>query len=279
MGAITGINWCDSTWNVGVGCTKVDSDCDFCYMYRQSLSGTRYNPEQVSRTTTVFNAPLKWKDPRKIFCSSLTDLFHEAIDGYRYEVFDIMRRCPHHTFQVLTKRPERWYDAVRLAIEQAYAAGNTELAIWLKDWADGFPPVNIWLGTSVGSQDSIHRIEKLVELPAAVRFVSFEPLHGAVDLMEPWSIWHLKNSVRQLRFDWAIIGGESGNENGEYRYRPCQLRWIESLMNQLETGGVSVWVKQLGTHLAKEMKLKNRHGEDIAEWPEHLKIRNFPWSN
>lgn len=101
------IQWTDATWNVAVGCTKVDEDCKFCYMYRDSMKETRYNPRTVRKTTSVFNAPLRWKEPKKVFTSSLTDFFHEDCDSFRDEAWEIIRKCPQHIFQILTKRPER----------------------------------------------------------------------------------------------------------------------------------------------------------------------------
>jgi len=248
MAEVSKIQWTDATWNIAVGCTKVDEDCKYCYMYRESMKGTRYNPKEIRKTKTVFNLPLKLKVPSKIFTSSLTDFFHEAIDEYRDEAWDIIRKCPQHTFQILTKRPER-------------IAANLP-----KDWGEGWD--NVWLGTSVGSDVGRNRIEILSDIPAKVRFVSFEPLWSEIDMGFDVSTL--------IRIHWAIIGGESGNDTGMYRYRPCKIEWIESIIHQMQMVGCAVFVKQLGTHLAKEMGLKDRNGGDIDEWPEHLKIRNFP---
>jgi len=247
MGNKSNIQWCDATWNIALGCTKVDEDCKYCYMYRESLNGTRYEPKDVVRTKTVFNLPLKLKEPAKIFTSSLTDFFHEDIDTYRDEAWDIIRRCPQHTFQILTKRPER--------VARHLPA----------DWDDGWD--NVWLGTSIGHHESIHRIYELLKVPIKTRFVSFEPLHSHV----PMNL----DITELMGIHWAIIGGESGNENGKYRYRPCRLEWIEELIADLHIT-TRIFVKQLGTHLAKELNLTDRHGGNIDEWPEHLRIREFP---
>jgi protein gp37 len=246
MGRNSSISWTDVTWNIAVGCSKVDKDCLYCYMYRD---GKRYgyDPREIRRTKTVFNLPLKIKEPSRIFTSSLTDVFHPAIDSFRDEMWDIIRQCPHHTFQVLTKRPERIVECLP------------------DDWGDGWN--NVWMGTSIGHQEAIGRIHQLLEVPASKRFVSFEPLWSKVDMNLDLS--------DLCSIDWAIIGGESGNETGMYRYRPCSIEWIESLISDL-TPTTSIFVKQLGTHLAKEMGLKDRHGGDIDEWPEHLRIREFP---
>jgi protein gp37 len=252
MGQNSNIQWTDATWNIARGCTKVDEDCKYCYMYRDSFDSSRYNPLEVVRTKTVFNLPLKLKEPSKIFTCSLTDFFHEAIDSYRNEAWDIIRQCPQHTFQILTKRPEKINDHLP------------------KDWGEGWP--NVWLGTSVGSQKAVHRIYEMESVKAQIKFVSFEPLHERL----------IKGFVGN--FDWIIIGGESGNDTGKYRYRPCEIFWIEEIIAaygaaseaQLIYTTPAIFVKQLGTHLAKQMGLKDRHGGNWDEWPEHLKIREFP---
>lgn len=255
MGQKSNIQWTDATWNVARGCTKVDEDCKFCYMYRDSFNNTRYNPLEVVRTKTVFNLPLRLKEPSKIFTSSLTDFFHPAIDSYRNEAWDIIRKCPQHTFQILTKRPERVNDLLP------------------KDWGNGWK--NVWLGTSIGSQKSIERLRDLIiPVRPGIRFLSLEPLHGEVRLPFEERV-DMGHSVKQL-IDWVIVGGESGNETGKYRYRPCELQWIELIVRDCKEAGVAVFVKQLGTHLAKQMGLNDRHGGDINEWPEHLRIREMP---
>jgi len=107
------IQWTDATWNIAVGCSKVDADCKYCYMYRQSLNNTRYDPFNIRRTKDVFTMPLRYKETQSkvwagrplIFTCSLTDFFHEGIDSFRNEAWDIIRKCPHLIFQILTKRP------------------------------------------------------------------------------------------------------------------------------------------------------------------------------
>jgi len=263
------IQWTDHTWNIAVGCSKVDADCKYCYMYRQSLNNTRYQPDEVRKTKTVFNMPLKIKEPSKIFVSSLTDVFHPDCDSFRNEMWDIIRKCPQHTFQILTKRPER--------IDSNLPS----------DWGDGWD--NVWLGTSVGSNKGLQRIYHLCKVKSKVRFLSIEPLHEEVDLNEVRSpkdgckipILNFSEDIYPVDgfigpIHWVIVGGESGNDNGKYRYRPCEIKWIEDIVKLCTLTKVPVFVKQLGTHLAKEMKLKERHGGDMEEWPEHLQIRQFP---
>ncbi|MBS1915690.1 MAG: DUF5131 family protein [Bacteroidetes bacterium] len=259
MGEKSNIQWTDVTWNIARGCTKVDEDCKYCYMYRDSFDNTRYNPLEVVRTKTVFNLPLKIKEPSKIFTCSLTDFFHEAIDEYRNEAWDIIRKCPQHTFQILTKRPERIAKCLP------------------PNWNEGFE--NVWIGTSIGSNKGLKRMYDLmnafhelhnggIELRKPTTFISFEPLHEFIDCNFDLStiMW----------FDWIIVGGESGNETGKYRYRPCEIKWIEEIVGAFESCGVAVFVKQLGTYLSKQLKMSDRHGGNIDEFPEHLRIRKFP---
>lgn len=249
MGQNTNIQWTDVSWNIARGCTKVDEDCKFCYMYRDSMSSTRYDPLQVVRTKTVFDLPLRLKQPSKIFTCSLTDFFHEAIDSYRNEAWDIIRRCPQHTFQILTKRPERILENLP------------------DDWGTGWG--NVWMGTSCGSNHSRERMEDLIKVEAKIKFLSLEPLWGPVDILIPWG-------GGANYFDWIIVGGESGNENGKYRYRPCELSWIEGIVEACKNLNIPVFVKQLGTHLAKQLGMSDRHGGNINEFPEHLRVREFP---
>jgi protein gp37 len=255
MAEKSNIQWTDATWNIARGCTKVDEDCKFCYMYRDSLNGTRYEPKKVTRTKTVFDLPLRIKQPSKIFTSSLTDFFHEDCDAFRGEAWEIIRKCPQHTFQILTKRPDRIINNLPIFWDDIRA--------------------NCWLGTSIGAGASIQRLfELIIPIQSGIKFLSLEPLHGPIDL-------HLDNFIDMGSkvcdlIDWVIVGGESGNENGQYRYRECKVEWIESIVYQCRVAGIPVFVKQLGTNLSNKLNLSDRHGGNIDEWPEHLRIREFP---
>lgn len=277
----TAIQWTDATWNIARGCTKVDEDCKYCYMYRDSFDSSRYNPLDVVRTKTVFNFPLKYKETKSkvwsgrplIFTSSLTDVFHPAIDSYRNEMWDIIRQCPHLIFQILTKRPER--------IEEHLP----------EDWGLGWE--NVWLGTSIGSDNSAARALELCRLGGGKHklFLSLEPMHGPIWLnqIKDGYMWDVLTGLpyseereryvpedRTYPVDWVIVGGESGNENGKYKYRPSELRWFVRIVRQCVESGVPVFVKQLGTHLAKELKMSDRHGGNINEFPVELQLRQFP---
>lgn len=260
MSKDTKIQWTDHTWNIARGCTKVDADCKYCYMYRGSLNDTRYNPKEVQKTKTVFNLPLKIKEPSRIFTSSLTDVFHPDCDSFREEMWDIIRKCPQHIFQILTKRPER--------IKNHLPA----------DWGDGWD--NVWLGTSVGSMEGHQRAWDLVSggFNAKVFFLSLEPLHGPISLNDLELLhkdWRDRLTIGRY-IDWVIVGGESGNESGKYRYRPCEFEWIEKIVNDCKEAGVPVFVKQMGTYLSKRHGLGDRHGSLMEYWPENLRVREFP---
>jgi protein gp37 len=244
----TKIEWTDSTVNFWTGCKKVSEGCSRCYMYRNK---ERYgqDPTTVLRTKDkTFSQALKWKDPRRIFTCSWSDFFIENADRWRNDAWDIIKKTPQHDWQILTKRPERIMQCLP------------------NDWGDGWD--NVWLGTSIESQKYLQRAAILGEVPAIIRFISAEPLLGQIDLKQLGSDLD--------KYHWCIVGGESGNNNGKYRYRECELEWIEKIINDLQGTSVSVFIKQMGTHLAKQMGLKDRHGGDLDEWPMNLRIREFP---
>lgn len=243
MGEQSKIQWTDATWNPWHGCVKVSPGCKFCYMYRDK---DRYgqDPTHVMRSKSNFNQPLKWKEPRLIFTCSWSDWFIEQADEWRDEAWRIIKDTPHHTYQILTKRPERILECLP------------------DDWDDGYE--NVWLGVSIESDEQYWRKYALEEVSAAKRFISFEPLIKEIMIEDSRGM------------DWIIIGGESGNEEGKWKYRPCEIEWIEKLINDGHAWGVDVFVKQLGTHIAKQLNLKDRHGGNIEEWPEQLRVREMP---
>lgn len=263
------IQWTEATYNPWHGCRKVSAGCKYCFMYRDK---ERYgqDPTKIVRSKTKFYDPDKWKEPKLIFTCSWSDWFIEDADEWRPEAWEIIKRNPHHTFQILTKRPERIQDHLP------------------QDWGPrGYP--NVWLGTSVESQEQVDRIRKLVKNPAAVHFVSYEPALGPLDLQGEYYFVrrdgsypfsgvpeHGRTKLIDV-IDWLIVGGESGNDTGKYLYRPCHVQWIRDIVNQCKEANVPVFVKQLGTHLAKHYHLKDRHGGEIIEWPDsEIQIREFP---
>lgn len=208
------IEWTESTWNPVTGCSKVSAGCKNCYAERmaarlQAMGNPRYaDGFKVTLHPDLVEAPKSWKTPRKIFVNSMSDLFHEKVPlAFIKKVFATMRECPQHTFQVLTKR------SARLA----------ELSTQL-DWAP-----NVWMGVSVEDNKAVYRIEDLLKVPAAVRFLSCEPLIGPCDNMPLDGI------------DWVIVGGESGPGS-----RPMKIDWVRSIYKQCRTAKAAFFFKQWG---------------------------------
>jgi protein gp37 len=264
----TKIQWTDFTINLWRGCFKVDADCLFCYMYRDmqrlgrdgkdivAISMKTINKKvRAAKDLVIYRRAFKDPEPVKVFISSWTDalLDHPVAAAMRPHLWKIIRDNPDIIFQVLTKRPENF---------EAMAP---------EDWGDGW--ANVWLGTSVGAQDGATRIADLIKIPAKVRFLSLEPLHDLVNLsdflVKPGPV--LRNPIH-----WVIVGGESGNENGKYRYRECKLEWLAEITHKCVQNDVPVFVKQTGTFLSKKFGWKDRHGGDITEWPKWLQIRQMP---
>lgn len=279
MGVESSIQWTEATWNPWHGCRKVSPGCKYCYMYRDK---DRYgqDPTTVLRSKNNFNQPLKMKEPALIFTCSWSDWFIEEADAWRDEAWAIIKATPQHTYQILTKRPER--------IRHCLPA----------DWGEGYP--NVWLGTSVEDQEQANkRIPHLLMNDAVVHFVSAEPLLRPVDLtkvevngldlfgigltpeekqdgpVETVNVLDYESILPNM-IDWVIIGGESGNHSGKWLYRACELDWITDLIWQCNGNRTAVFVKQLGTQLAKDMHLSDRHGGNIEEWPLHLQVREMP---
>jgi protein gp37 len=200
--------------------------------------------------------PLRWKKPRMVFVNSMSDLFGEGVTfEYITMVFDVMAACRQHTFQVLTKRPERML---------AYFEHVAKNPLGMPEGATQWPLPNVWLGVSVENNDYVSRIEKLLKAPAAVRFLSLEPLLGPIDIISAWGDAIRKSGSVAVPIDWVIVGGESG-----LSARPCGLRWIAEIVAQCKDAGVPCFVKQLGSNAwdsGKRVKLSGKGG-DRTEWP------------
>lgn len=233
------IEWTDETWNPVTGCTRASPGCDHCYMFAlyprltaMGVPGYERGPEHVQLRRERLAAPQRWARPRRVFVNSMSDVFHPRVP-YEFvsEIFDVMRESSAergHVFQVLTKRPGRavgWWERHR----------GRYGGVW---------PAGVWIGTSVESQKYAPRITVLSRLPAAVRFVSAEPLLGAVDL----SRWLDAGAVQ-----WVIAGGESGPAA-----RPMALDWARALRDQSRRAGVAFFLKQLGGRRGK------RSGEEAV---------------
>jgi protein gp37 len=294
----TKIEWTDATWNPIRGCTRVSEGCRNCYA--EVMAARFSDPGQwghglAKRVTlpdgstdhrwtgemrlidSALDLPLRWTRPRRIFVNSTSDLFHEAVpDEWIDRVFAVMALAPQHTFQVLTKRPERMraylgsIDAEfhaspddlneRFGEQCVQLSGDPCASGWFEDHVD-WPLSNVWLGTSVEDQAAADaRIPHLLETPASVRFISAEPLLGPVDLtsmkrsggtglMRP-----LDGRFRTL--DWIIVGGESGPGA-----RPIDPDWARSLRDQCAASGVAFFMKQM---------------DKKTPIPDDLLIRQFP---
>ena len=208
MGDKTSISWCDSSWNPWRGCDKVSPGCANCYMFRDQHRYGRDPSVVVRAADATFRAPLKWKEPRFVFTCSWSDWFHPDADAWRDEAWEIIRQTPQHTYQILTKRPERAAD------------GHYPWGPWGNPWA------NVWLGVSVENQRWARREDLIRTVPAVKRFISAEPLLGPVRLS-------------LIGIDWVIVGGESGPD-----HREMNLDWLASVVQQCRDAEVPVWVKQ-----------------------------------
>lgn len=240
MGSGTEIEWTEATWNPIAGCTIVSPGCTNCYAMRmaarlQSMGMPKYAGTtrksgsrrvwtgKVNVDRNVLVTPLTWKKPLRIFVNSMSDLFQERVqEAFIREVWRIMERAYWHSFQILTKRPDRMLQLLTKA---------------------DFPVLsNVWLGTSVENNDYLHRIDLLRQVPASIRFISFEPLLGAIAAPDLEGI------------HWAIVGGESGP-----RARPMQQWWVDQLYEACESQRVVFFFKQWGG------KRKKRNGRMFRE--------------
>jgi protein gp37 len=234
MATRSNIEWTEMTWNPVTGCTKISQGCKHCYAERmarrlKAMGAERYrNGFRVTLHPDALEVPRRWKQPRVVFVNSMSDLFHEEVPlGYVARVFAIMHDCPQHKFQVLTKRSERL----------------AELGPQLP-W-----PKNVWMGVSVEDARVLHRIGHLQSVPAAVRFLSLEPLLGPLDALPLEGI------------HWVIVGGESGP-----RARPIRKEWVDSILSQCRTAGVPFFFKQWGG-VRKDLTGRELHGRTFNEMP------------
>lgn len=217
---MSAIEWTDQTWNPATGCSKVSPGCKNCYAEKMSARLMKMGQKKYANNFVYteheddLNKPFTWKKPRMIFVNSMSDLFHEnATDRFISDVFDVMLLAKHHTYQILTKRPEKM---MKFVFDYCQRNDLDEI------------PNHIWLGTSVESQDYIFRIELLRHVKASVRFVSFEPLLGNI-------LPNLRN------IDWAIVGGESG-----HHARPILEQWVRNIKDVCALYGTAFFFKQWG---------------------------------
>jgi protein gp37 len=261
MGSNSKIAWTDATWNSVVGCSRVSPGCSKCYAATVAASARLQQFKQYKEVSSwdgkvvfVENQLLKpfgWKKSKKIFVCSMSDLFHPNIpDDWRDQIFAVMAMNPQHTFQVLTKRPEnavkyfanlnrcKWIchralDIIRDEQNPSnFKYGVREINITI-------PLPNVWFGVTVENQAMIsHRIPLLQQIPAALRWLSFEPLLEAVE-------------IDFSNIGWCVVGGESGSG-----YRQCKVEWIDSVASQCAGFNVPLFVKQDSAfHSGKQGKI------------------------
>jgi protein gp37 len=308
MSTNSAIEWTEATWNPLAGCTPVSPGCLHCYAATmanrlEAMGQEKYRGLTVLRNgIRTFNGkitldekalmePLHWKKPRRIFVNSMSDLFHKDVPfEFIDRVFAVMALCPQHTFQCLTKRPERMAEYLKRtgSIEDAIdrvgriiwnmaeviregTILNRTLLIPSDERERRWPPRNVWLGTSTENQQTAdERIPHLLKCPAAVRFLSVEPMLGAVDLRTgiyltktdlPGEIVPLGTSLQGI--NWVIVGCESGPGR-----RPMQLSWMESIASQCKAASVSLFIKQ--------MEVNGKVSGEIETFPAHLRVREMP---
>jgi len=226
MSIQSAIEWTDATWNPVTGCTEVSPGCDHCYArtFAERWRGIKgHHFEQgfdLKLWPERMQLPLKWKKPRRIFVNSMSDLFHRDVpDDFVLEVFTTMAQANWHTFQVLTKRPSRLVHLVSRISDCLNKAGMPQ-----SPW-----PMNIWIGVSVETMQYKWRVDQLRKVPAAIRFISAEPLLGSLRGLDLTGI------------DWLITGGESGSG-----FRACDPTWIKELRDCCTGDGIAFFFKQWG---------------------------------
>ncbi|HEY6965844.1 MAG TPA: DUF5131 family protein [Burkholderiales bacterium] len=288
MGERTGIAWCHHTFNPWIGCTRVSPGCDHCYaaVSRPAAAlGIKWGAGEPRHRTSRhnWNLPHRWNKAveiaagkfalgqgpnpgrRFVFCSSLADVFdNEVPAAWRSELWSTVRATPYLTWLILSKRIG---NAVKMMPHVDGPGGELQ---------------NVWLGASVVNQEEADRdIPKLIATPAVKRFVSYEPALGLIDW---WPFLDASHNGRRL--DWIIVGGES-NQGGR-NARPFDIAWARSTVEQCRAAGVACFVKQLGSNIVEtigqaqftgrreQLSIKDNTASDPAEWPEDLRVQEFP---
>lgn len=355
MAQPTNIEWTEQSWNFLRGCRRVSEGCRNCYAERQAIrhsgpgepyhglvqstpQGPRWTGE-LSFHEHILLAPLKRKKPTTYFVNSMSDLFYEKVTAEMLDkAFAVMALTPQHTYQILTKRPERMLEYMAKISDPGYFGPTLSEYEWcwlngeVRDFAVTLPnsSKHIWLGVSVEDQKTAdERIPLLLRTPAAVRWISAEPLIGPVDLnatppspgampvngstydditgcLPKWQSYPMRAKLCG-GLDWVVVGGESGPGA-----RSCNIEWIRSIVGQCKSASVPVFVKQLGANIRSRndtgfegdcprswpmdtdyeehpngyrqdyqgdpvrVRLNSPKGGDPLEWPQDLRIREFP---
>ncbi len=239
----TKIEWTEKVWNPSIGCDKVSAGCKFCYaeVFARRLKAMRVKEYKTGFTFKILphrlEEPFKIKKPTKFFVNSMSDLFHEEMPfEYLDMIFDVIRKTPLHTYQILTKRDK----------------------IMLEYFSNKEVPSNVWLGVSVENSTFKKRIDSLRKVKAQTRFISFEPLIGPV------------GKINFKNIHWAIVGGESGRNA-----RPIKLNWIDEIFQQCKQQDVAFFFKQWGTWGADEIKRNKKANGRVFKgrvWNEYPKL-------
>lgn len=259
MGQDSNISWCHHTFNPWIGCSKVSEGCKFCYAEnwdKRYNEGEHWGPGAPRRITSKanWNQPRKWNklavernERQRVFCASLADVFdNEAPEEARTNLWSLAEELTNLDWLFLTKRPQNIVKMVP--------------ANWVQN-----PLKNVWYGTSVENNVVRDRIKILADIPAAIRFISGEPLIGNIEYPDEFKA-----------INWMIFGGES-HDNAETA-RPIDLNWIRQGIEVCRSVGVTPFVKQLGSNWAAVSKAFSRAGSNPSEWPEDLRIQEFPQS-
>jgi protein gp37 len=240
------IEWTDATWNPVTGCTKISTGCDNCYAERFSerFRGTPGHPFENGFDLTLrperLEQPLRWRQPRMVFVYSMSDLFHKDVPKeFIARVFDTMEAANWHTFQVLTKRSSLMRDFLRVR------------------YGPSLGPAHMWFGVSIEDGTKLSRVHHLQQAPAAIRFLSIEPLLGPVGTLDLAGI------------DWVIVGGESGP-----RARPMEREWVRSIRDQCKAAGLAFFLKQWGGLRPKSggRKLDGREWNQFPQPPDAHRV-------
>ncbi|MFF6931556.1 DUF5131 family protein [Streptomyces californicus] len=306
MGTNSSIEWTDVTWNATTGCDRISPGCDNCYALTMAkrlkgMGSAKYQNDGDPRTSgpgfgitthpDTLTEPLRWKKPRKVFVNSMSDLFHAGITtADLHLIFGVMAATPQHTYQILTKRHGRMRSLLNDPLFAHMARHRAETVFGRNpEAAWTWPLPNVWLGVSVEDQKRADlRIPALAQTPAAVRFLSCEPLLGPVRLNR--SHIHCPTHDFPGGFcsgpcpdavlpDWVIIGGESGPGA-----RPLNPQWVTDLLDDARHAGAAPFVKQLGSVWARDTywagKSVAAHGDtkggDPTYWPANLRVREYP---
>jgi protein gp37 len=266
MGAITRIAWCDATFNPWLGCLRVSTACDRCYAaalswrygWRDGRRRDLWDPGADRKRTSAayWRGPLRWNERaqaagtrRRVFCASMADVFDNKVPtSWRVDLWSLIRSTPALDWFLLTKRPQNIRDMLPA------------------DWGEGWP--HVWLGTTTENQEEANRrLAHLVVIPAAVRFLSVEPMLEPVDVA-PWTAPLSRDGRPPI--SWIIIGGESGGGA-----RPMHPDWVRGLRDQVHAAGAKLFLKQIGSNHALWPSVTGK-GEDPAQWPADLRVQEFP---